>query len=73
MVTCASVNRNPPELTFELSYCQGDLCRDASTQADCESRDVVTECGRIASGTDGKADCRWIGTSGPAVACQPNK
>lgn len=72
-VDCSSVSRNPPELTFELSYCQGDMCRTATSRADCESRDVVIACGKIASGSDGIPDCSWSSTSTSGMQCVTNK
>ena len=33
---CQTIDRNPPELTFELAYCMGISCRDANSKSDCE-------------------------------------
>ena len=67
-ITCNDIDRNPSELTFELSYCQGDMCHDAQNKTDCESRDMIkVENGKIVSGQDGKPDCIWSENS-----CKPN-
>jgi hypothetical protein len=75
---CDSINRNPPELTFELSYCQGDMCSrvcDANggnchtpTKEECEKIDVVKGEDISKWGQDGIADCEWV-----QDACTPNK
>ena len=69
-VSCTNINRNPPELTFEMSYCDGDYCSNAKTKTDCESTDVVKiQNNEIVSGKDGKTDCAWSSTS---HTCHPN-
>jgi len=69
-ISCANVDRNPPELTFEVSYCNGDYCRDAKNKVDCESRDMIKiQDNAIVSRKDGKGDCTWL----PAQQfCTPN-
>lgn len=48
-------------ITFEESYCQGDLCRIAQEEAICESLDVIkVDSKMIFSGNDGVADCHWV-------------
>lgn len=70
---CDLIDQNLPELTMQLSYCQGDDCGPAKTKADCEKIDVISEDLQTVQ-ADGKPDCRWnadaIATMSP---CQPNK
>lgn len=66
---CKNIDINPRELTFEASYCNGDLCSSAKTKTECISKDVAkTTNGKISAGQDGISDCSWINNS-----CQPNK
>ena len=68
--SCSNVNRNPPELTFEASYCNGDLCTYAKNKEECESRDVISVRNNLpVPGTDGEVDCRWVYN---LKACVPN-
>ena len=53
------------ELTFELSYCQGDMC-NVLNEEECEKIDIVLE--NLKSGEDGKQDCQWVENT-----CRPNK
>lgn len=76
---CDNINRNPPELTFELSYCQGDMCaitcdengencHSVTTEDECEKIDVIASNDISKFDQDGKADCEWINNR-----CIPNK
>ncbi|MBI3963510.1 MAG: hypothetical protein HY341_00775 [Candidatus Kerfeldbacteria bacterium] len=58
------------ELTFEMAYCQGDLC-SAITEADCRSIDVLKK--DFTSGRDGQSDCVWMQGLDVLDACRPNR
>ena len=68
---CSQIDWNPPELTFEVAYCQGDFCR-AGSRTECESIDVLAGEG-IVSGADDVADCQWIDGVDLLNACRPNR
>jgi hypothetical protein len=69
--SCKNIDRNSSELTFAISYCNGDLCAYAKDQATCEAKDVVKiENNTVVSGTDGTADCAWNAT---VNTCGANK
>ncbi|MFH0876196.1 MAG: hypothetical protein V1859_09740 [archaeon] len=68
------------ELTFGMSYCQGDMCsvscsngscHDIRTKNECESVDVVSEKSIDSFAQDGKPDCKWNTKAAPF--CRPNK
>jgi len=63
--SCGDIGQNPTELTFELSYCQGDMC-NVLNEEECEKIDIVLE--NLKSGEDGKQDCQWVENT-----CRPNK
>jgi hypothetical protein len=75
---CDTINRNPPEMTFELSYCQGDMCSricdenggncHTPTKEECEKIDVIKGEDITKWGQDGIPDCEWV-----QGACIPNK
>lgn len=76
---CDNIDRNPPELTFELSYCQGDMCtvtcdkngencHPVTTKEECGKIDVVSDNDISKWSQDGKADCEWVNNN-----CVPNK
>lgn len=69
--SCAEVDQNPPELTFELAYCLGSLCM-AQSEAECVAVDVLGSEG-IVSGSDGWPDCAWHADEEPLNACRPNR
>ncbi len=72
--TCGGVAGSGEGITFAASYCQGDSCRSARSPEECNSRDVVTDCERIASGTDGRPDCLWDDAAAThGIGCRPNK
>lgn len=79
--TCKDI-KGDIELTFEMSYCQGDMCgvtcdkqgnncHSVTSKEECESIDVVTE--NLKAGKDGKPDCGWIEGRDPLDSCKPNK
>lgn len=76
---CEKVDRNPPELTFALHYCMGDLCqfidennngssRLVRTRDECERIDVIKGDDINKFGQDEISDCEWLNG-----ICIPNK
>lgn len=72
ITSCAEVDWNTPDLTFEMTYCRGDICDAIKNQNGCQGQDVVKiENGWIVEGSDGIPDCEWLGC--PVNHCWPNR
>ncbi|MFH2028025.1 MAG: hypothetical protein ABIJ08_02725 [Nanoarchaeota archaeon] len=67
--TCNDVESNDIGLTFELSYCNGDMCI-VDSKEECEKIDVVND--YLEAEKDGEADCEWE-IAGAERRCTPNK
>jgi hypothetical protein len=79
--SCAQIDHEPAERTFELAYCKGVFCESVPgvdgqgqtvrSKAACERIDVIM--GQpTRSGSDGKPDCQWDDTVDPLNAWTPN-
>ena len=77
------VDSNNEEYSFAHTYCSGDFCsittdadgnsQAVTSQAVCESIDVIDGNKVTKSGQDGKADCKWDAEADPLTQCKPNK